>query len=341
MIEHPGSQGDRRIGEAVQRLRAIPHLERVADALREEEAQPVVRALLVRGQARRRRVPGPEDVGREGPGDVGRDGARHVGVDAEQLRRRLGADHVGDLRAPVAALRDVSRVAEASHQDDPGVGDVDRAPAGGRRLPRVPVAGHRRDHHVEGVLGAAAVGGRVGQRADDVEHLDDRAGPAVRDDQRQRVRVRRLGLDEVDVEAVDLGQELRERVQPRRQPSEVVVIGPVASELPGRREGHALGQVGDRLLLGPARRPEPLAEVVDVRLGHLDPEGPDGVRVAGGSIRGRLPRPTSLILQWMSRGDRAADMHHEPDRRGSSGAWRRSTRYHPRASARSSVDQSD
>ena len=97
---------------------------------------------------------------------------------------------------------------------------------------------------------------------------------------------RDVDVDEVDVEAVDLRQELREGVQPRRQPAEVVVIGPVASELPGRREGHALRQVGDRLLLGPARRAEPLTEVVDVRLGHLDTEGPDGVRVAGGSIRG-------------------------------------------------------
>ncbi len=32
------------------------------------------------------------------------------------------------------------------------------------------------------------------------EQLDDRAGPAVRHDQRQRVRVRRLHVDEVDVQ---------------------------------------------------------------------------------------------------------------------------------------------
>ena len=47
VIEHPGGEGDRRIGQPVQRLRAIPHLERVADALGEEEAQSVVGALLV------------------------------------------------------------------------------------------------------------------------------------------------------------------------------------------------------------------------------------------------------------------------------------------------------
>ena len=31
-------------------------------------------------------------------------------------------------------------------------------------------------HHVEGVAGLAAVGGRVGERADDLQHLDDRPG---------------------------------------------------------------------------------------------------------------------------------------------------------------------
>ena len=62
---------------------------------------------------------------------------------------------------------------------------------------------------MEGVLGAAAVRGRVGQRADRVEQLDHGAGPAVGHDQRQRVRVRRLDVDEVDVHAVDLGHELR------------------------------------------------------------------------------------------------------------------------------------
>ena len=42
---------------------------------------------------------------------------------------------------------------------------------------------------MEGILGAAAVRGRVRQRADGVEHLDDGAGPAVGHDQRQRVLV--------------------------------------------------------------------------------------------------------------------------------------------------------
>jgi hypothetical protein len=72
------------------------------------------------------------------------------------------------------------------------------------------------------------VSGRVGERADDLEHLDDRAWPPVRDDQRQGVVVRRLRVDEVDVQPIDFGLELRERVQPRLAPSPVVIVQPVA-----------------------------------------------------------------------------------------------------------------
>ena len=55
------------------------------------------------------------------------------------------------------------------------------------------------------------MGGGVGERLDDLELLDERARPAVGDDDRQRVLVLRADVDEVDVEPVDLGQEVRER----------------------------------------------------------------------------------------------------------------------------------
>ena len=136
------------------------------------------------------------------------------------------------------------------------------------------------------------------------EHLDDRARPAVGDDQRQRVRVRRPDVDEVDVEAVDLGQELREGVQPRLEPAEVVVGRPVAHELLHRRERDALRQVGDGLLLGPARRLEPPAEVVDVALG------------ATSTLNGRIASDPTAFGSWAassvrhlvgSHGDTAGD----------------------------------
>jgi hypothetical protein len=93
---------------------------------------------------------------------------------------------------------------------------------------------------VKRVCGVAAVSSRVGQLADGLEQLDDRAGPAVRHDQRQRVRVRRLHVDEVDVHPIDFGRELRQRVQLRLGLAPVVVRHPVMGELLQRSQLHTL-----------------------------------------------------------------------------------------------------
>jgi hypothetical protein len=56
---------------------------------------------------------------------------------------------------------------------------------------------------------------RIRQRIDDLQLLDDRAGPPVGDDQRQRIVMAGADVDEMDVEPVDLGDELRQGPQPR------------------------------------------------------------------------------------------------------------------------------
>jgi len=68
---------------------------------------------------------------------------------------------------------------------------------------------------MERVGGARAVRGGIRQRLDDLQLLDDRAGPPVGDDQRQRILVPGADVDEVDVEPVDLGDELRQGVELR------------------------------------------------------------------------------------------------------------------------------
>ena len=141
-----------------------------------------------------------------------------VDVDAEQPLGRLAPHRVRDVGAHVAALGDVARVAEALHQLRPRAGDAAGLPAELGRLAREAVARQGRQHQMECILGGAAVRGRVGQRADGLEQLDDRAGPAVRHDQRQRVLMPRPDVDEVDLHAVDLGRELRQRVQSSPRP---------------------------------------------------------------------------------------------------------------------------
>ena len=177
--------------------------------------------------------------------------------------------------ADVAALGDVVRIAEALHQLRPGSRDAAGAPTDFRGLAGEAVAGDGRQDEVECVLGGSAVSGRVGQRADGLEQLDHRAGPAVGHDQRQRVLVLRADVDEVDLHSVDLGRVLRKRIEPRLDPAEVVVLRPVAGELLDRRELHSLRAVLDELPGGQSRRGDAPPQVVDLLVRDVDAEGAD------------------------------------------------------------------
>jgi hypothetical protein len=132
-----------------------------------------------------------------------------VEVIADQTLDRLAAHQVRDEGTHVAALGDVAGVAEAVHQFRPRACGAAGVPAELGRLTGESVPGQGRQHQVECVLGVAAVSGRVGERADGLEQLDDRAGPTMRHDQRQRVLMLRPDVDEVDLDPVDLGRELR------------------------------------------------------------------------------------------------------------------------------------
>ena len=151
-----------------------------------------------------------------------------------------------------------------------------RVPAELARLCREAVAGQRRQHEVERVLALAAVRGRVGERADGLEQLDDRAGPAVRHDQRQRVLVRRADVNEVDVHTVDRGRELRQRVQSRLARAPVVIARPVARKRLHRGQLHALRPIIDQLCGRPARRLDPPAQLSELLPRNIDPERADG-----------------------------------------------------------------
>jgi hypothetical protein len=104
----------------------------------------------------------------------------------------------------------------------------------------------------------------------------------VSHDQRQRVLVLRLDVDEVDLHAVDLGRELRQPVEPRLDPPEVVLGRPVASQLFHRRELDALRAIVDELLARPTCRGDAAAEVFDLLVRHFHLEGSDVRRAFGG-----------------------------------------------------------
>ena len=250
MPEHPRREAGRGVRYGVaDRLRPgahhrgvgpVPHLG--------GRAERVERRAFLLGESRRRRPAGGEHRG-----NLGRHDRRQVDVDAEQACRRLARHRAGDGRAPVAALGDVAGVAEALHQLRPGSRDAVGAPAGVRRLAGEAVARHRRQDEIERVLRASAMRGRIGERADGLEQLEHRAGPAMRHDQRQGVRDARADVDEVDVHAVDRRHELRQGVELGFGLSPVVAGAPILDERLELRELYALRLVIDRLPVGPAR----------------------------------------------------------------------------------------
>src|SRR6266516_3807331 len=82
-------------------------------------------------------------------------------------------------------------------------------------------------------------------------------------------------MDEVDVQPIDLGLELWQRVQSRLAPAPVVLGRPVAREVLYRRQLHTLRPIGDEFPGRPARRINAAAQLVDLALRYFDSERPD------------------------------------------------------------------
>jgi hypothetical protein len=104
---------------------------------------------------------------------------------------------------------------------------------------------------MEGVRCARAMRCRIGQRIDNFQLLDDRAGPSVRDDERQRIFMLRANVDEVNVQPIDLGDELRQGVEPCLDLPPVVFRSPIARERLNGRELYALRCIGDQFAIRP------------------------------------------------------------------------------------------
>lgn len=118
----------------------------------------------------------------------------------------------------------------------------------------------------------------AGERTDQIEELDDRAGPAVGQQQRQGVRLRRPHMDEMHVLLVDLRRELRQLVEPRFLSTPVVARAPVLGEPTQIADGNAVAPVGVGRLIRPAGVLQPAGEVIQVGFWDIDLEGMNGVR---------------------------------------------------------------
>jgi hypothetical protein len=124
----------------------------------------------------------------------------------------------------------------------------------------------------------------IRQRFDNLQLLDDGTRPTVRDDERQRVVMLRSDMDEVNVQPVDLGDEVRQGFQLRLALAPVVFGPPILCELLHRRELHALLIIGDRFALGPQRLHDAAAQIGQLAFGKSHLEWPDRSFVGHGLV---------------------------------------------------------
>jgi len=109
-----------------------------------------------------------------------------------------------------------------------------------------------------------------------MEELDDRAGPAVGQEQRWRVRRRGANVQEVQALSLELCRELREVIEARLLGPPVVLVPPVVGERPQVAELHPALPAHPGQLVGPADPVKALVEVLEVGLVDFDAERPDG-----------------------------------------------------------------
>jgi hypothetical protein len=79
----------------------------------------------------------------------------------------------------------------------------------------------------------------------------------------------RADVNKVDVQAVDLGDEIRIGVQPGLALAPIVIRRPIARECLGQRELNALRSVRDSFFVRPTRRLDPAAKVDQLFLRNI------------------------------------------------------------------------
>src|SRR5690606_13857259 len=238
LLDDPRGEAGRRIGETVGEGLGLGTLDPLVAGLFLEEVRELREvALLFFALGRRLRVAAHGE---------------EVEVDAGEALGVLPAEDGGDEGAPVAALRAEAPVAEdVGHQLGEEVGDLDDAEALLSRREGKRVAGKRwRDD-----------GEVLGEKRDQLVELEDRARPAVREEERHRVRLLRRRVDEVQVDATQADLVLGEGIELLLPISPIETGLPVGDNVLEVREARAGGPRLERRLVGPARAGEALAKI--------------------------------------------------------------------------------
>ena len=181
----------------------------------------------------------------------------------------------GDRRAPVAALGDIAVVAEAIHQlakTSPILGTPHPDSVG---LPEKPKPGS--DGAMTWKASPASPPWAVGLVKGSMTLWNSTIDPGQPCVIRSGIAffVWRSGVNEMDVDAVDVGRELIEAIERGLASPPVVAVGPVGADLLHIRERYSLRPVVDQLRFGPSRVVQTALEIVEQILRHVDAERGD------------------------------------------------------------------
>ncbi len=178
---------------------------------------PGLAALQIRPLGLRQR---PRARPREGPE------LQTAQVNPQHRLRVLQCHERRDRGPEISSVRAVALVPESAHEPVPQPRRVSARDSRSGGPFRKSVAGQRGDDQVERRPGDA-VGVRVSEKRHQGEQLHERAGPAVREDERRRPIAGRPGVDEMDADTIQLGAKVVEPAQPALFRTPVELVGPV------------------------------------------------------------------------------------------------------------------
>src|SRR5712692_3280702 len=107
-------------------------------------------------------------------------------------------------------------------------------------------------------------------------------------------------MQEVDAEAIQIGVELRESVEPGFDSAPVVIARPIFADVLHVLEGNPLQRIGNGLQVGPAGGAQALFQILEIRVADLNLERPNFIThgsLLSSSFRVVAPRlsPTSHV----------------------------------------------
>src|SRR6266849_3051161 len=177
-----------------------------------------------------------------------------VGVAQSQDRAHAGTN--------VSALSRKAPVSQLVHEPHPQPGDAESIYASAGRPIGKAITRHRWDHHVKRVRGISSIARGVRQHWDNPQHLQERAGPSMSQDQRDRRGAFASLMNEMDSQTLRHIAIVMERRETFYLRFPVKLMSPVLANLLEELETDSVFPSGAGYLVKPAGSTQPVSKVV-------------------------------------------------------------------------------